>query len=949
MMQKKLLSVVFLMLCSFVFGQLNSGFKGVVVDSKTLKPMQSVVVTIQNTTLMKVTDASGAFEFTNVPSGEFLVLIKSEGYTDQLLTVEFEPNEVTDLGQIVMIYDVSKEAELGLIALTENDLSDDNGGSESTSGLLQATRDVFLQAAAFNLGQARFRVRGFDNEYGTTMINGVVMNKMLDGRPQFSNWGGLNDATRNQEFTFGSRPSDYTFGGVLGTQEINTRASIYRPGTRLTFSANNTSYNFRTMATHASGMNKEGFGYVVSLSRRWADEAFFDGSSVNSNAIFISAEKKINEDHSINFTGIYSQNRRGRTSPNTEEVNNLMGIKYNSFWGYQEGERRNSRMRDVNEPMFMFSHYWKVNSKTNLNTNVSYQFGKIGNSRLDFNNVQNPDPVYYRNLPSYYTTLHGTDADGNTVWTPNYPAAEQARLAFLASPQVNWDAMYRANTVPITDANGIEIGRAPGESVYALYEDRIDDKQWNINTIMNSQISDNIVMNAGLNFRRLRSENFQMMLDLLGGGFFRDVDPFFAGDASQPDLNNPNRTIGINDKYGYNYILHGRTLDAFTQFKFTYSKVDFYLAQSYTRTEYQREGLYRNGIYPNNSFGKSRLVEFDNFGFKGGLTYKLTGRHLFDVNAIYMTKAPNLRNTFPNARLSNQITQFLDSETIFGGDVSYIIRAPKLKARFTGFFNKVKNATEVGFFFAEGIGLVGEDGQLAQGNGNAFVAEIVTGLDRKNMGIEVGLEYQITSTLKATGVAAIGQYTIDSNPNVQLNADFVRRTINYGTATMKNYKMAGMPQQAYSVGLEYRDPKFWFIGANVNYLADNYLDISAIMRTDNFFNNDQVPIDNLPIPNVDEQLARQYLKQEKFDDFFMLNLTGGKSWRISKKNRNTFGFFASINNLLDVKYRTGGFEQGRNANFVQVDQDHAGGVRAFGPRYFYGFGRNYFINFYINL
>ena len=46
------------------------------------------------------------------------------------------------------------------------------------------------------------------------------MNKMLDGRPQWSNWGGLNDATRNQEFTMGSAPSDYTFGGILGTQDI---------------------------------------------------------------------------------------------------------------------------------------------------------------------------------------------------------------------------------------------------------------------------------------------------------------------------------------------------------------------------------------------------------------------------------------------------------------------------------------------------------------------------------------------------------------------------------------------------------------------------------------------------------------------------------------------------------------------------------------------------------
>ena len=56
------------------------------------------------------------------------------------------------------------------------------------------------------------------------MINGVSMNKIYDGRPQWSNWGGLNDATRNQEFTLGTAPSDYTFGGVVGTQELNTRA-----------------------------------------------------------------------------------------------------------------------------------------------------------------------------------------------------------------------------------------------------------------------------------------------------------------------------------------------------------------------------------------------------------------------------------------------------------------------------------------------------------------------------------------------------------------------------------------------------------------------------------------------------------------------------------------------------------------------------------------------------
>ena len=66
-------------------------------------------------------------------------------------------------------------------------------------------------------------------------------------------------------------------------------------------------------------------------------------------------------------------------------------------------------------------------------------------------------------------------------------------------------------------------------------------------------------------------------------------------------------------------------------------------------------------------------------------------------------------------------------------------------------------------------------------------------------------------------------------------------------------------------------------------------------------------------------------------------------------NTLTIGIFATINNLLDVRYKTGGFEQARNANFRELNQDLASGTPAFAPRYFYGFGRTYFFNFYINL
>ena len=153
-----------------------------------------------------------------------------------------------------------------------------------------------------------------------------------------------------------------------------------------------------------------------------------------------------------------------------------------------------------------------------------------------------------------------------------------------------------------------------------------------------------------------------------------------------------------------------------------------------------------------------------------------------------------------------------------------------------------------------------------------------------------------------------------------------------------------MPQTAASFGLEYRDPNFWWVGANINYLANSYIDIANILRTDNFV----IDSDGFGYQNATPENVTKLLKQEKFDSFALLNLTGGKSWRISKANRNTVGFFASINNLLDIEYKTGGFEQSRKATFPDLQADQANGTPSFGPKYFYGYGRTFFVNFYIN-
>ncbi len=910
-MQKLYFIVLLLFSFSFLSAQ---KITGKVIDTKTQNPFFHASVAIQNTIFSTFTDKDGVFVFEKLPAGDYILKIYSGGYAEQLLPITVLENQDLDVGIIVLDENIEQQVQQNLVSLLENDLTDDNGGSENSTGLLQSTRDAFQQAVTFNFGQSRYNIRGIDNKYAAVLMNGISMNRFFDGRPQYSNWGGLNDAMRNQEFTTGSAISDYTFGNAGGSLNINTRASNYRASSRVSFLGTNTNYNFRTMATYASGMNANGWAFVVSAGRRWAKNGYFDGTNYDANSLFASVEKKLNDNHSLNFTAIYADNKHGKNSQNTQEVNDLLGVNYNSFWGYQNGEKRNSRVKQVQEPIFMVNHFWNVDSKTKITTSLSYQFGKIGNSRLDFQKTNSPDPVYTSNLPSYYLNQFNEN-----VFTPKYADADKTKTQFLANPQINWENLYRINKE-----------NAVNGSRYVLYEDRTDDKIFTLNTILNTQLSENISLNAGASFVNSNAKNYKKLLDLLGGQFYNDINIYGKEiGQNQSDLNNPDRKVILGDKYGYYFNMYSSQFKVFTQFKFTYSKVDFYLSQTFSKTQYQREGFFKNGYYPNNSFGKSEIKNFDNFGFKAGLTYKISGYKFLDFNGLYMSNAPNNSSVFSNSRLNNSTVSNISSENVKSIDVSYIFKTPKIKTRITGYFNEIENATEVGYFFADGLQ-----------DGNNFVVETVTGLNKRNFGLELGLEYQFSATIKGTTALGIGNYTYTNDPNVLLAKDSDGTTTNYGKAKLSGYKIPGMPQQAFSIGLEYRDPKFWWISCNANYLSNNYLDIASLLRTENFVNAS----DDINFP-FDQNLADKYLKQEKFNPYFLVNLLGGKSWKIKTK---TLGFFVSINNLWNVKYKTGGYEQSRNASYSEVYKDSQSGTRSFGPKYFYGYGRTFSMSLYCN-
>ncbi|WP_233898833.1 carboxypeptidase-like regulatory domain-containing protein [Tenacibaculum piscium] len=925
--------VLFLLFFEIVNAQ--SSVKGVVIHADTEIPLQGVTIILKNAKTSEIktlTNSNGVFHLKGISKRiseeKQQLIISFKGFETQYFPILVTDKNI-NLGTIFLYENIQVYDDVSTIILTDDELNDDESTADNISGLLQATKDTYLRAAAFEWSSSFYRIKGLDSDNAKILINGIEMNKLYNGRPQWSNWGGLNDVLRNQDFSNGLSPSNHTFGGVLGATNMSTRASEYRQGGRISYASSNRSYTHRFMAMYATGILKNNWAIAVSASKRYANQGFTEGASYNANSFFISAENVLNQKHSINFTGIFTQNHRGKAAANTQEVYDIKGIKYNPYWGYQQRKIRNARIKRVDEPLIMLNHYWNINPKTRLQTGIAYQFGEIGNSRIDFNGGNDPSPTYYRKLPNYFL---------NDDYKIDHENAYKSLVNFKNDGQLNWKDLYIGNQ------------NSKENALFAQYEDRNDDKQWSVNSILNSEISENIALTTSAFYQKLNSENFASVLDLFGAEGYLDINKFGnLGQADyQNDLLNPNRIVKKGDRFKYNYELNADVYGGFTQLQFKYHKADFFIAGTMKNTSYQRNGLYKNGIYPGDatnpeiptSFGKSEKLNFLGYGIKAGITYKISGRHLIDFNGAYLKKAPSIRNSFANSRANNltvnQVHQLKIAEIMpktNALDISYILRTPFVTAKLTGFYTQITNDTDIAFYFTSAD--------------NLFVQEIVTGIKKNHFGTELGIEAQVLASFKIKAAANIGQYSYANNPNIVLASEIsedskkagfdTKGVKNYGKTMLKNYKIASGPQKVYSFGFEYRDPEYWFFGVTANYLSEAYVDVSPIKRTTSFISDD-----TQFFPEYDPNTARKLLSQEKFDSYPTLNAIGGKTWRIAKNKY--IGFFASATNILHKEYKTGGYEQGRTANYQLENNDNANQTPSFSSKYWYGRGATYFLN-----
>ncbi len=811
------------------------------------------------------------------------------------------------------------------VSLDENDLGD--GGSQNTSSLLTAGRDPFYSAASFNFSAVRFKIKGYDNDLFSTYMNGIPMDNLDNGFTPFGLWGGLNDVMRNRDVSWGLRNNTFAFGDIGSNTNIDSRASRQRAQTSFSYASSNRNYNNRMMITHSTGLSKKGWAFSFSGSRRWAGEGYVPGTYYDGWGYFAAVDKRIGQNHLISLTVFGAPTENGRQGTAVQEMVELSGTNYyNPNWGYQNGVKRNASIARSHQPVAILTHDFRLNNNTTITTAAGYTFGNRSVTALDWYNAADPRPDYYRYLPSY-----------TSVWSST-PDPVQGQMVYdlmknnIAYRQINWQNLYnvnRASMATINNVNGISGNNVTGHlSRYIVEERIINTQRFNANSVINTKFGEKIDFTAGASYQMQKNHYYKKVDDLLGGDFYVNLNQFAERDypvdniANQFDVDNPNRILHKGDKFGYDYNININKAEAWAQGVFKFNKVDFFLAGTISRTQFYRSGNVKNGLFPNDSYGKGTVNEFINYGGKGGLTYKINGRNYIYANAAYLTRAPYFENVYVSPRTRNTQQNDVTSETIQTAEAGYIMNSPKFKIRLGGYYTRFQDGMDVMSFYHDTY--------------QNFVNYAISGINKLHFGGEFGIEARVTPTITLNAAAALGRYYYDSKQNAVITVDNSSSVIGQQLIYMENFRLPSTPMEAYSFGINYRSPKFWFVSLTGNYFDQSYLSMNPLRRT----------WDALKFVAPGSAGYNQIFDQTKFDAQYTVDFFGGYSWKLPKaweinKKATYLVFNVGVNNILNNKdIVTGGYEQLRyDAQTSSADPILVNKCPA---KLYYAYGLNFF-------
>lgn len=817
-----------------------------------------------------------------------------------------------------------------VFTFTEAQLGEDDDAAQNVT-ILNSNSNVYASEVGYQFSPMRFRYRAFNQKYNDIYVNGMLLNDMETGQFRYSLVGGLNNQTRNVEFSLPFEDNYFSFTGMGGSNNYNFRSGQMPGGHRVSVAGANRNYTLRGMYTYNSGFNSKGWAYSASITYRWANTktANVEGTFYNALSYFFGVEKMINQHHSLSLATWGNPTERAGQGGATDESYWIANSNfYNPYWGYQNGKVRSSRIVNDFAPSALMTWDWKINDHAKLVTTLGGRYSMYKSTRLNYNNSDNPQPDYWKQLPSAYYDVWDQSNNRNNAYTPQaWQEAYDYLTASKANRQINWNRLYASNY----GAN-----RVGQDAMYYIQAKRNDALTLQLNSVLNLDLDPFKHLTVGVGLGGNHGRHYQTMEDLLGANSFRNINTYALSDYGMNssevryDLNDgaTAKQVGEGDVFGYDYYLNVRKANLWATYAVNAARAHFFLSGKVGYTDMQRDGRMRNGLAAEYSYGKSGIAKFGDGAIKTGLTYNLGKGNALSVGLGFENRAPQASTVFAAPEINNDFCINLHNEQVFSSELSYQLKSSWVSLNLSGYYTFITNGTEWQNYYFD--------------DENSFTYVSLTGIRKAAYGVEAGLKVKLASFLDFVGIGTISDAKYLNN----CQARYMMSTsgkYNDTKVYSEGMRENGTPLTALSAGLSYHR-NGWFIDLSATWYDRIYLSWSPSLRYES-----SLKTQGLITTGVDENgnivTVVDSPDQQRGHGGWMVDGSIGRNIYLK---HGSLSINLSLTNLLNnIKLCTGGYEQSRSSYTTNADGSYSGGrVYSFlnNPKKFYAYGTNGMLN-----
>lgn len=743
----------------------QSTITGTVIEAGSNIPLPGANIIEKGTTNGVTSDFDGNFTIkTQESSGELVITFI--GYTSKTIsfsgdaTLESIALESSQVGleevQIIASVAVDRKTPVAVSTIKSADIELKLGTQEFPE-ILKSTPGVYATKAGGGYGDGRINLRGFDSENVAVMINGIPVNDMENGRVFWSNWAGLGDVTSTMQVQRGLGASKLAVPSIGGTINIITKTTDVEAGGNITTTIANDGYE-KFGITYSTGLLENGFAATVSAATTEGN-GYVDGTEFNGVSYFVNLSKEINENHKLSFSAFGSKQRHGQRQ-NRQLIetykNSDRGRKFNADWGYYNGQVTHQEDNFYNKPQISLNHYWTLSEKTSIISSAYVSFGSGG----------------------------GGGTRGVNKFTINADGSSDYRTGLFGP--LDFDKISDENAA--LGANGSET---------ILRASRNDHNWYGLLSTLKTDLSDDLVLLTGVDFRSYKGIHFQEVTNLLGGQYFLDDN----------NENNPNNPAKVGDKINYNNDGKVGWLGFFGQLEYDVNeKFNTFIALAASNTSYQRIDYF-------NYLDSDPLQETDKYNFfgfsaKAGANYRIDENHNVFANLGYFEKAADFDSVFLNFSNDN-INADAENQKITSYELGYGFRGDKLSANVNLYRTTWNDRTETATF--------------QQPDGTRATANIL-GVNAIHQGIEIDFVYRASEKISFTGMASLGDWRWDSDVTNVSILDEEQNIVDTVNLFIKDLHVSDAAQTAFALGANYKLSSDTRLVVDYNYYADIYAD-----------------------------------------------------------------------------------------------------------------------------